>query len=39
MKYSFYDAAEKEFFAAIEYYEECQLNEYVCTPMHGQRLI
>ncbi len=24
MKYSFYDAAEEEFFAAIEYYEECQ---------------
>ncbi len=25
MKYSFHEAAEKEFFAAIEYYEECQL--------------
>jgi len=24
MKYSFYDAAEEEFFAAIDYYEECQ---------------
>ncbi len=24
MKYSFYDAAEEEFFFAIEYYEECQ---------------
>ena len=25
MRYSFYDAAEEEFFAAIEYYEEFQL--------------
>ncbi len=25
MKYSFHEAAEKEFFTAIEYYEECQL--------------
>ena len=24
MNYSFHEAAEKEFFAAIEYYEECQ---------------
>ena len=24
MKYSFHEAAEKELFAAIEYYEECQ---------------
>jgi plasmid stabilization system protein ParE len=24
MKYSFHEAAEKEFFAAIEYYEDCQ---------------
>lgn len=24
MNYSFHDAAEKEFFAAIEYYEGCQ---------------
>jgi plasmid stabilization system protein ParE len=24
MKYSFHEEAEKEFFAAIEYYEECQ---------------
>ena len=24
MKYSFHEDAEKEFFAAIEYYEECQ---------------
>jgi plasmid stabilization system protein ParE len=25
MKYSFHDAAEKELFSAIEYYEECQV--------------
>ena len=25
MKYSFHDAAEEEFFSAIEYYEDCQL--------------
>ena len=24
MKYSFHEAAEREFFSAIEYYEECQ---------------
>ncbi|MEA3446699.1 MAG: type II toxin-antitoxin system RelE/ParE family toxin [Bacteroidota bacterium] len=24
MKYNFHEAAEKEFFTAIEYYEECQ---------------
>ena len=24
MKYSFHEAAEREFFAAIEYYEECR---------------
>ena len=24
MKYSFHEAAEREFFSAVEYYEECQ---------------
>ena len=40
MKYSFYDAAVEEFFAAIEYYEECQpgLGLRFSVAVHGLKL-
>lgn len=29
MKYSFHEAAEKEFLNAVEYYEECQSEKFI----------